>query len=195
MIYNEKVIDYFQNPRNMGEIPDADGVGEVGSPICGDVMKIWIKVDKNGIITDAKFKTFGCASAVASSSMATEMIIGKHIKEALKITNQQVVDALGGLPEHKIHCSVLAADAIHRAINDYLGIKPEEEDKDVEYVCKCQKITKEQIEEAIAHGAYTVEMVAEATGATKGECGGVRCTPLIEDLLNQYRPKKKKGAN
>jgi NifU-like protein len=195
MIYNDKVIDYFQNPRNMGEIPNADGVGEVGSPICGDVMKIWIKVDKTGKITDAKFKTFGCASAVASSSMATEMIIGKNIKEALKITNQQVVDALGGLPEHKIHCSVLAADAIHRAINDYLGIKPEQEDKDVEYVCKCQKITKEQIEEAIAHGAYTVEMVAKATGATKGECGGVRCTPLIEDLLNQYRPKKKKGAN
>jgi len=194
MIYNEKVIDYFQNPRNMGEMPDADAIGEVGSPVCGDVMKIWLKINKQGIITDAKFKTFGCASAVASSSIATEMVIGKHVKEARKMSNQDVVDALGGLPEHKIHCSVLAADAIHRAIDKYLGIAVEE-DKDVEYLCKCQKITREQIEEAIAHGAYTVEMVAEATGATKGECGGVRCKPLIEDILNLYRPRKKKEAN
>jgi len=194
MIYNEKVIDYFQNPRNMGEIPDADGVGEVGSPVCGDVMKIWIKVDKNGVITDAKFKTFGCASAVASSSIATEMIIGKQVKEARKITNQQVVDALGGLPEHKIHCSVLAADAIHRAIDKYLGVAPAVTEE-IEYVCKCQQIAREEVEEAIAHGAYTVEMIAEATGATKGECGGVRCKPLIEDILNQYRPKKKKGTS
>ncbi len=174
----------------MGEIPDADAVGEVGSPVCGDVMKIWLKIDENGIIRDAKFKTFGCASAVASSSIATEMIIGKHIEEARKITNKDIVEALGGLPEHKIHCSVLAADAIHRAIDRYLGKEPEEAEE-VEYVCKCQKVTREQIEEAIAHGAYTVDMIAEATGATKGECGGVRCKPLIEDILKQYRVEKK----
>jgi len=189
-MYNEKVIDYFQHPRNQGEIPDANGIGEVGSPVCGDLMKIWLKIDENGIIRDAKFKTFGCASAVASSSIATEMIIGKHINEAKKITNQDIVDALGGLPEHKIHCSVLAADAIQRAIDNYLGIKPVEE-KEIEYVCKCQKVSKEQIEEAIARGAYTVEMIAEATGATRGECGGVRCKPLIEDILNKYKAIKK----
>jgi FeS cluster assembly scaffold protein NifU len=190
-MYNEKVIDYFQHPRNMGEIADADGVGEVGNPVCGDIMKMWLKIDAKGIITDAKFKTFGCASAVASSSMATEMIIGKHIDQAKKITNQEIADALGGLPEHKIHCSVLAADAIRRAIDDYLGIEPERE---MEYVCKCKKITREQIEDAIKQGAYTVEMIAEATGATTGECGGVRCKPMIQDILNQYLPKKKEAA-
>jgi len=189
-MYNEKVIDYFQNPRNMGEIPDANAVGEVGSPVCGDVMKIWMKIDEQGIIKDAKFKTFGCASAVASSSIATEMIIGKSIQEAKKITNQDIVNALGGLPEHKIHCSVLAADAIHRAIDKYLGIEPEAE-KEMEYVCKCNKVTREQIEQAIARGAYTVEMIAEATGATKGECGGVRCKVLVEDILKQYLKLKK----
>ena len=190
MMYNKKVIEYFENPRNMGEIPDADAVGEVGSPVCGDMMKIWLKIDENGIIRDAKFKTFGCASAIASSSIATEMIIGKHIEEARKITNKDIVEALGGLPEHKIHCSVLAADAIHRAIDRYLGKEPEEE-REVEYVCKCQKVTREQIEEAIARGAYTVDMIAEVTGATKGECGGVRCTPLIEDILKQYQVPRK----
>jgi FeS cluster assembly scaffold protein NifU len=190
MMYNPKVMDYFQNPRNMGEIADANAIGEVGSPVCGDMMKIWMKIDDKGVIRDAKFKTFGCASAVASSSMATEMIIGKNITEARKITNQDIVEALTGLPEHKIHCSVLAADAIHRAIDKYLGIEVAD-DKDVEYVCKCKKITKEQIEEAIAHGAYTLDMIAKATGATTGECGGVRCKPLIEDILNKYKAPSK----
>ncbi len=183
-MYNKKVLDHFNNPRNMGEMEDANGIGEVGSPVCGDMMKIWIKVDEDGIIRDASFKTFGCASAIASSSVATEMIIGKHIDSARKLTNRDIVNALEGLPEHKIHCSVLAADAITRAIDDYLGIEPEPE---TEYICKCKKITKEQIEEAIAHGAYTVELVAQATGATTGECGGIRCRPLIEDLLAKYK--------
>jgi FeS cluster assembly scaffold protein NifU len=183
-MYNKKVLDHFNNPRNMGEMEDASGVGEVGSPVCGDIMKIWIKVDEDGIIRDARFKTFGCASAIASSSIATEMIIGKHIDSARKLTNRDIVDALEGLPEHKIHCSVLAADAISRAIDDYLGIEPEVE---TEYICKCKKITKEQIEEAIAHGAYTVELIAQATGATTGECGGIRCRPLIEDILAKYK--------
>ncbi len=190
IVYNEKVIDYFNNPRNMGEIEDANGVGEVGSPICGDMMKLWIKVDDKGIITDAKFKTFGCASAIASSSIATEMIIGKHIDEARKLTNRDIVNELGGLPENKIHCSVLAADAIGRAIDDHLGI---EQEVDTEYICKCNKLTKEQIEEAVARGAYTLEMIAQATGATTGECGGIRCTPLIQDLLALYKGEKNKN--
>ena len=117
-LYTETVFDHFKNPRNVGEIPDADGVGEVGNAKCGDIMKIFLKID-DGIVTDAKFSTFGCGSAIASSSMATEMIKGKTIEEALAITNKDVVDALGGLPAHKLHCSVLAEESIKSAVQDY----------------------------------------------------------------------------
>lgn len=117
-MYNETVIEHFTNPRNVGEIEDADGVGEVGSPQCGDIMKIFLKVEDN-IIKDIKFKTFGCASAIASSSIMTEMVKGRTIEEALALTNKDVVDALGGLPPAKVHCSVLAEQAIRAAIEDY----------------------------------------------------------------------------
>ncbi|MCL2034983.1 MAG: Fe-S cluster assembly scaffold protein NifU [Oscillospiraceae bacterium] len=126
MQYSEKVLEHFSNPQNVGEIPDADGVGEVGSPACGDIMKIFIKVDGN-IIKDVKFKTFGCGAAIATSSIATEMIKGKPIEEALKLTNKAVVEALEGLPSVKIHCSVLAEQAVKSAISDYytrMGIDP-----------------------------------------------------------------------
>ncbi len=189
-MYSDKTIDYFQHPRNMGELPDANAMGEVGNPVCGDIMKMWLKIDKNGIIVDAKFKTFGCASAIASSSIATEMIIGKHYNDARKVSNQEIADALGGLPAHKIHCSVLASEAINQAIDNYLGIKPVKAEEG-DYICKCKKITKDKIEEAIQHGAYTVKMIAEATGATTGECGGVRCTPEIEKILAKYTHKEK----
>ncbi len=118
MLYSEKVMDHFKNPRNVGKIEDADGVGEVGNAKCGDIMKMYLKID-NGIITDVKFNTFGCGSAIATSSMATEMIKGKPIDEALKLTNKAVVEALDGLPAHKIHCSVLAEEAVKAAIRDY----------------------------------------------------------------------------
>ena len=118
MLYSEKVMDHFMNPRNVGKIEDADGVGEVGNAKCGDIMKIYIKV-KDGIITDVKFNTFGCGSAIASSSMATEMIKGKPVSEALELTNKAVAEALDGLPAHKLHCSVLAEEAIKAAIEDY----------------------------------------------------------------------------
>jgi nitrogen fixation NifU-like protein len=118
-MYNEKVIDYFMNPRNVGDIPDADGVGEVGNPRCGDVMKIYIDVDENEIIRDVKFETFGCAAAIATSSMATEMVKGLTVDEALKITNRQVAGELGGLPPEKVHCSLLAEEALHAAIENY----------------------------------------------------------------------------
>ena len=118
MMYSDKVWDHFSNPRNVGEIADADGVGEVGNATCGDIMKIYLKID-NGIITDAKFKTFGCGAAIATSSMATEMIKGKPISEALKLTNKAVVEALDGLPPVKMHCSVLAEEALRSAISDY----------------------------------------------------------------------------
>ncbi|MBD9202492.1 MAG: Fe-S cluster assembly scaffold protein NifU, partial [Eubacterium ventriosum] len=116
--YSEKVMDHFMNPRNVGKIDDADGVGEVGNAKCGDIMKIYIKVDNN-IITDVKFNTFGCGSAIASSSMATEMIKGKSLDDALELTNKAVAEALDGLPAHKMHCSVLAEEAIKAAIDDY----------------------------------------------------------------------------
>ena len=118
MLYSEKVMDHFMNPRNVGTIENPDGVGEVGNAKCGDIMKIFIKVD-NDIISDVKFQTFGCGSAIASSSMATELIKGKPISQALELTNKAVAEALDGLPAHKLHCSVIAEEAIKAAIEDY----------------------------------------------------------------------------
>ncbi len=118
MLYSEKVMDHFRNPRNVGEIEDADGIGEVGNAKCGDIMRVYIKV-KDGIISDVKFMTFGCGSAIATSSMATELIKGKPIEQALELTNQAVVEALGGLPAYKLHCSVLAEEAVKAAVKDY----------------------------------------------------------------------------
>jgi nitrogen fixation protein NifU and related proteins len=117
--YSTKVMEHFANPRNVGEIPDADGIGSVGNPVCGDIMKMYIKVE-DGKISDVKFKTFGCGAAIATSSMATELIKGKTLEEALEVTNQAVAEALGGLPSVKMHCSVLAEQAIQSAIDDYL---------------------------------------------------------------------------
>jgi nitrogen fixation protein NifU and related proteins len=123
-LYNQTVMEHFMNPRNMGDIKDADGVGEVGAAACGDIMKISLKI-KDGKIEDARFKTFGCGSAIASSSMATELIKGRSIDEAMSFSNQEVVDALGGLPPVKIHCSVLAEEALKAALDDYLKKHPE----------------------------------------------------------------------
>jgi nitrogen fixation NifU-like protein len=119
-LYNDKVMEHFRNPRNVGGMENPDGVGRVGDPICGDVMELYIKVN-DGVIVDAKFKTFGCAAAIATSSMVTEMVKGKRIEEALKISNKAVVEALDGLPPAKVHCSVLAEDALKAAIENYLG--------------------------------------------------------------------------
>lgn len=137
MMYSDKVWDHFSNPRNVGEIADADGVGEVGNATCGDIMKIYLKIDHD-VITDVKFKTFGCGAAIATSSMATEMIIGKSVKEALEVTNKAVMEALGGLPPVKVHCSLLAEQAVHAALWDYAqknhitieGLKPPVNDVD-----------------------------------------------------------------
>ncbi|HIR50964.1 MAG TPA: Fe-S cluster assembly scaffold protein NifU [Candidatus Avoscillospira avicola] len=118
MLYSEKVMDHFQNPRNVGKMDDADGIGEIGNAKCGDIMKMYIKV-KDNVITDVKFNTFGCGSAIATSSMATEMIKGKTIEEALTLSNKAVVEALDGLPANKIHCSVLAEQAVKAAVKDY----------------------------------------------------------------------------
>ena len=129
MEYSEKVMDHFANPRNVGVIEDADAVGEVGNAKCGDIMKMYLKISDDGIITDIKFKTFGCGAAVATSSMATEMVKGKTIEEALKLTNKAVAEALDGLPPVKMHCSVLAEEAIQAALTDYYtrkGLNPDD---------------------------------------------------------------------
>lgn len=117
--YSDKVMDHFMSPRNMGEITDADGVGLVGNPACGDVMKLFLKINDNGVVEDVKFKTFGCGAAIASSSMATELIKGKKVEEVMELTNQAIIEALGGLPPTKIHCSVMAEEAIESALKDY----------------------------------------------------------------------------
>ena len=122
-MYSEKVMDHFSNPRNVGEIPDANGVGTVGNAKCGDIMKMYLKVE-NGVIVDVKFKTFGCGAAIATSSMATEMVKGKTLEEALKLTNKAVAEALDGLPPVKMHCSLLAEEAIHAAVEDYMKNHP-----------------------------------------------------------------------
>ena len=135
-MYSKKVMNYFMNPKNMGEIDDASGVGTVGNAKCGDIMRIYLKINDDGIIEDVKFKTFGCGAAIATSSMATELVIGRTIEEALKVTNKAVAEALDGLPANKVHCSLLAEEAINAALWDYAqrnnikieGIKPPKED-------------------------------------------------------------------
>ena len=130
-MYTEKVIDHFTNPRNVGELADANAVGQVGNPVCGDIMKMYLKIE-DGVIKDAKFKTFGCCAAIATSSVSTELIKGRTIDDALKLTNKEVIDELGGLPPQKIHCSVLAEEAIKKALSDYYirqGMSEEEADK------------------------------------------------------------------
>lgn len=137
-MYTEKVMDHFMHPRNVGEIEDASGVGTVGNAKCGDIMRIYLDIDENQVVRDAKFKTFGCGAAIATSSMATEMIIGKTIQEALEVTNKAVMEALGGLPPVKVHCSLLAEQAVHAALWDYAkkngivieGLKPPVNDVD-----------------------------------------------------------------
>lgn len=148
-MYTEKVIDHFTNPRNVGEIADANAIGQVGNPVCGDIMKMYLKIE-DGVIKDAKFKTFGCCAAIATSSVSTELIKGRTIDEALKLSNKEVIDELGGLPPQKIHCSVLAEEAIKKALSDYYirqGMSQEEADKlcgVVETSCDhCHANTKE----------------------------------------------------
>ncbi len=147
-MYTEKVMDHFQHPRNMGEIENASGVGTVGNAKCGDIMRIYLDIDDNGIINDVKFKTFGCGAAVATSSMATELVKGKHISEAMQVTNKAVMEALDGLPPVKVHCSLLAEEAIHAALWDYAekhGIKIEGLQKPKNDIMKVKKQKRKSI--------------------------------------------------
>ena len=190
--YSEKVMEHYRNPRNVGSIEDADAIGEAGSLSCGDMLKLYLKVDKNGIITDAKFQTFGCGSAVASSSILTEMVIGKHIDEARKITNKQIVDALGGLPPEKMHCSVMGHEALEAAIADYYNEEITIQ-KDEEVVCNCFHITKTFLENEIkSNNLKTIDDVINYTKAG-GACG--RCQGKIKAILDDINSEKPKQEN
>jgi NifU-like protein len=193
--YTPIVKDHFLNPRNVGEIPDADAVGEVGSLACGDALKLYLKLDENkGKIVDAKFQTFGCASAIASSSALTEMLKGKTLDEALAISNKEIAEFLGGLPEEKMHCSVMGQEALEVAIATYRGVEmparshdhdhgPAYPDQEGTIVCKCYGITDVFLKKVIeTNRLSTPEQVTNFTKAGGG-CGG--CIPKINELIGE----------
>jgi len=188
--YTEKVKDHFLNPRNVGEIEDPDGVGEVGSLACGDALRLFFKLGENKRIKDVKFKTFGCASAIASSSALTEIIKGKTLEEAEKVTNQDIAKYLGGLPEEKMHCSVMGREALQAAIANYRGqeIKKEE----FEIICKCFGITDKEIERAIREN--DLRTVEQVTYYTKAGGGCAQCHPKIEAIIEKVRKEMEKEA-
>jgi NifU-like protein len=186
--YTEKVKDHFLNPRNVGEIENPDGVGEVGSLACGDALRLSFKLDENKRIKDVKFKTFGCASAIASSSALTEIIKGMTLEQAEKVTNQDIANYLGGLPEEKMHCSVMGREALESAIANYRGQKVVKED--FEIICKCFGVTDREIIKAVReNNLATVEQVTYYTKAGGG-CG--QCHPKIEAIIERVRKEMEK---
>lgn len=194
--YSEKVMDHYRNPRNVGKIDNADAIGEAGSLACGDSLKIYLKI-QNGIVTDAKFQTFGCGSAVASSSILTEMIIGKTVEEVKKITNQDIADQLGGLPPEKMHCSVMGYEALEDALQNFdnmIDLDDLREEKVAEkIVCTCFGVTENMIWDAIKHnGLKTVEEITNYTKAG-GACG--KCKGLIQDIIDTYYKKEEAENN
>ncbi len=189
--YTDKVRDHFFNPRNVGEVENPDGVGEVGSLACGDALKLTFKLGKDGKIADAKFKTFGCASAIASSSVLTELIKGKTLEEAMNVTNKDIADYLGGLPEQKMHCSVMGREALEAAIDNYKtgGTKKHELEGNV--VCTCFGVTDKEIERVIREN--NLSTVEEVTNYCKagGGCGG--CKGEIEKIIENVKGEKQKA--
>ena len=188
--YTDKVRDHFFNPRNVGEIEDADGVGEVGSLACGDALKLTFKLDKNGKIKDARFKTFGCASAIATSSVLTEMIKGMTIEEAAKVTNKDIADYLGGLPEQKMHCSVMGREALEAAIENYRTGGKKKHQLEGKVVCTCFGVTENEIERVIReNNLMTVEEVTNYCKAGGG-CGS--CKAEIGKIIERVQGEKRK---
>ena len=188
--YTDKVKDHFLNPRNVGEIEDSDGAGEVGSLACGDALRLTFKLDENKRIEDVKFKTFGCASAIASSSALTEIIKGMTIEEAEKVTNKDIANYLGGLPEEKMHCSVMGREALDAAIANYRGQKIAKED--FEIVCKCFGVTDREIAKAIREN--DLKTVEQVTYYTKAGGGCAQCHPKIEAIIEKVRKEMEKEA-
>ena len=178
--YTDNVREHFLFPKNVGELKDADAIGEVGSLACGDALKLFLKIENNRI-TDASFLTFGCASAIASSSVLTEMVKGKTVEEALAITNKEISDALGGLPQQKMHCSVMGQEALEAAIRNWRGETPKEQDNEGRIVCTCFGVSDVQIRRAIRENSLAA--AGQITNFTKagGGCGG--CLPAIEAIL------------
>lgn len=179
--YTDKVKEHFLDPHNVGTIKEADAVGEVGSLACGDALRLYLKVDEDGRIEDAKFQTFGCASAIASSSALTDLIKGKTLDEALKVTNKDIADYLGGLPREKMHCSVMGREALEAAINNFRGISAPTPELEGEIVCECFGVTDAQIRRAIAEN--DLKTVEDVTYYTKAGGGCGNCVPEIERLL------------
>ena len=185
--YTEKVKEHFLNPRNVGEVENPDGVATVGSLACGDALKLTFKLDENGRITDARFKTFGCASAIASASALTEMIKGLTVEEAAKVTNQDIAEFLGGLPDEKMHCSVMGREALEAAIAHYRGVPaPTEEGK---IICECFGVTEEEIARVVREN--NLRTIEEVTNYTKagGGCGG--CHEAIQEIIDRVRGEGK----
>ncbi len=192
--YSDKVKDHFKNPRNVGSIENADAIGQAGALSCGDKLKLYLKIDNN-IITDAKFQTFGCGSAVAASSILTEMIIGKSLDEAKKITNKQIADALDGLPPEKMHCSVMGREALEDALKnyfseeDYYSELEEEKKEGSPIICHCFSISEKEIIDAVNNGAKTFDDVSKITSAGLA-CG--RCKDAILNIIKQNLKEDKK---
>jgi NifU-like protein len=188
--YTDKVRDHFFNPQNVGEIEDADGVGEVGSLACGDALKLTFKLGKDGRIAEAKFKTFGCASAIATSSVLTELIKGKTLEEAMTVTNKDIADVLGGLPEQKMHCSVMGREALEAAVDNYQGGAAVKHELEGHVVCTCFGVTDTEIERVIRENDLTtVEQVTNYCKAGGG-CGG--CHGEIEKIIERIQGEKVK---
>lgn len=179
--YTDKVKEHFLNPRNVGEIEDADGVGEVGSMACGDALKLTFKVDENGRIADAKFKTFGCASAIASASALTELLVGKTVEEAEKITNDHIAEYLGGLPKEKMHCSVMGHEALEKAIACYRGDPDKKPDGNI--VCECFGVTDVQIERAVTDNR--LKTIEDITNYIKAGGGCGNCHDHIQEIIDR----------
>jgi NifU-like protein len=185
--YTDKVKEHFLNPHNVGEIENPDGMAEVGSLACGDALKLTFKLDENKRIKDAKFKTFGCASAIASSSALTEIIKGMTVDEALKVTNQDIAKYLGGLPDEKMHCSVMGKQALEKAVENYRGVPAMEADEQI--VCECFGVTDKEIERAVReNNLATVEDVTNYTKAGGG-CGS--CKDIIQQIIDKVRSEPK----
>ncbi len=190
--YTDKVMDHFKNPRNVGVIENPDGIGEVGSLACGDALKLTFKLDENGRIEDARFQTFGCASAIASSSALTEMIKGMTIEEAEKVTNQDIAEFLGGLPEQKMHCSVMGREALEVAIENYRTGNTSKKILEGKVVCKCFGITEEEIEHVVRDNKLTTAEQVTNYCKAGGGCGG--CVPEIETIIERVQKELKAAA-
>lgn len=190
--YSEKVIDHFLHPRNVGEIKNPDGMGEVGSLACGDMLRLTFKLDKKGKISDAKFKTFGCASAIASSSALTEMIKGMTLEEAEKVTNRDIANYLGGLPEEKMHCSVMGREALEAAIKNYRGISAPKRELEGRVVCKCFGVTENDIRRVVKEN--NLETLEQVTAYTKAGGGCGQCHEEIQKILDEIKGLKRPPA-